>query len=288
MDVAEIAVTAAKSYNVIMKKFLKTLWSILWPVVLYLLIAFVVEIIHSMVFVYKDYLTTGDFNMSEIMEKVTEQSLYSTGVVSIISCVIFVIIIIHDRKKHPKNTNKRRIRITVAALMAAVGACLTENVILSASGITQYDEAFNVINDIITGSPVFTQVLVAVILGPLTEELLFRGIIYSRVERNYGFWPGLIVSTLLFGALHGNFSQFIYAALLGVLFTYAYHISGSLILSVVMHMVANAASLVMDAITVAAEDPYKAEICLLVVGIGLLVCGMTVMVRKSRAELKKS
>lgn len=270
-----------------MKKFFKTLWGVFWPVAVYLLTAVVVEIVHSMIFVYRNYLATGEFDLNEIMDTVTRQSLYSTGVVSIISIIIFTIIIANDRKKYPEDVEKQHVNIVIAALMASVGACLAGNVIISATGITLHDEAFNVINEVIMESSVFSQILVAVILGPVTEELLFRGIVYKRVERSYGFWPALIVSSILFGVMHGNLSQFLYAAMLGILFAYVYHISGSLLLSVVMHVVANATSLVMDAVTTSAQDPFRAETVFLAVGAVLLAGGLLIMVRKNRREPKK-
>lgn len=34
------------------------------------------------------------------------------------------------------------------------------------------------------------------------EELIFRGFLFSAIEREYGFWPGAIVSGTLWGAAH--------------------------------------------------------------------------------------
>jgi membrane protease YdiL (CAAX protease family) len=44
--------------------------------------------------------------------------------------------------------------------------------------------------------------LFAVVVAPVTEEFLFRGLIYRSVRDRYGVALGAIVSALLFGAIH--------------------------------------------------------------------------------------
>jgi membrane protease YdiL (CAAX protease family) len=44
--------------------------------------------------------------------------------------------------------------------------------------------------------------LFAVVVAPVTEEFLFRGVLFRSVRDRYGFAPGAIVSALLFGAIH--------------------------------------------------------------------------------------
>jgi uncharacterized protein len=45
-------------------------------------------------------------------------------------------------------------------------------------------------------------VIVAVVVAPVTEELVFRGILFRSVRDRHGFWLGAIVSSLLFGLVH--------------------------------------------------------------------------------------
>ena len=44
--------------------------------------------------------------------------------------------------------------------------------------------------------------LFAVVVAPVTEEFLFRGVLFRSVRDRYGFWPGAITSALLFGVIH--------------------------------------------------------------------------------------
>jgi uncharacterized protein len=45
-------------------------------------------------------------------------------------------------------------------------------------------------------------VIVAVLVAPITEELVFRGILFRPLRDRHGFWLGAAVSSLLFGLVH--------------------------------------------------------------------------------------
>lgn len=44
--------------------------------------------------------------------------------------------------------------------------------------------------------------LLILIAGAVQEELIFRGMIFRKLERSFGSWIALIVSAILFGAIH--------------------------------------------------------------------------------------
>lgn len=107
-------------------------------------------------------------------------------------------------------------------------------------------ETGNAAYDILTSGESFAALFVTVgLLAPLFEELLCRKLILDRLYP-YGRKTALIVSALAFGALHGNLSQFFYAAALGLLFGYIYMRTGKLRYSVLLHMIINTFSLVLS------------------------------------------
>jgi membrane protease YdiL (CAAX protease family) len=44
--------------------------------------------------------------------------------------------------------------------------------------------------------------LFATVIAPITEEFVFRGLVFRSVRDRHGFWPGALVSALLFGVIH--------------------------------------------------------------------------------------
>lgn len=77
-----------------------------------------------------------------------------------------------------------------------------------------------------------------VILAPLVEEYVFRKQLIDRMHV-FGGRTAAILSGLMFGLFHGNFSQFFYAAALGIIFGYVYLKTGRLRYTVGLHMFVN-------------------------------------------------
>ena len=94
------------------------------------------------------------------------------------------------------------------------------------------------VDEMMNALPLSIELVCVCGLGPLCEELLFRGLLAGRLAR-YGQAPGAFVSALLFGLYHANLEQFFYAFLLGLLLAYVYYRTGLLRVSVALHMVLN-------------------------------------------------
>lgn len=75
-------------------------------------------------------------------------------------------------------------------------------------------------------------------LGPLGEELFFRGVIYTYCRR-WGVAAAAAVSSLLFGLVHGLDVTLVSASLFGVILALLYERSGSVWPSVAAHAAGN-------------------------------------------------
>jgi membrane protease YdiL (CAAX protease family) len=83
--------------------------------------------------------------------------------------------------------------------------------------------------------------IVGGMVGPLAEELFFRGILYGFLRR-WGVIVALVLSTLIFVLCHPVSHGIPVTRLLGgLLFAVAYEIGGSLIVPITIHMLGNLA-----------------------------------------------
>jgi uncharacterized protein len=80
----------------------------------------------------------------------------------------------------------------------------------------------------------------AVVMAPLGEELVFRAGLYRFLLRPLGKPFAMILSSLLFGAIHLNLAGLAPLALLGIFLCVAYDLSGNIRVPIVMHMIFNA------------------------------------------------
>lgn len=76
-----------------------------------------------------------------------------------------------------------------------------------------------------------------VLLGPATEEFVFRGVIFHRMAARWGVRRGLLFSSLIFGLLHGERAPG--ATSFGVLMALLYLRSGSLVVPTLCHVLNN-------------------------------------------------
>lgn len=86
--------------------------------------------------------------------------------------------------------------------------------------------------------------LYTVLLGPIAEELAFRGVSLSILEKQFGFVIANILQALFFGVVHLNLIQGIYAFSVGLFVGYIVHLTGSIVPSILFHIAFNSAGLI--------------------------------------------
>lgn len=81
----------------------------------------------------------------------------------------------------------------------------------------------------------------AVLVAPLVEETLFRGYLYPLFARSFGVLPGILLTGLLFGLMHGaqlgwTWSLVSILVVVGIVFTLVRARTGSVFASYLMHL----------------------------------------------------
>ena len=88
-----------------------------------------------------------------------------------------------------------------------------------------------------------TAFLAVVLVAPVTEEVIFRGLIFGAVEGRLGRWGAIGVSALVFAAAHFQVLYFVPLLICGVALGWLRAKSGSLAPSMLVHCVNNGISL---------------------------------------------
>ncbi len=86
-------------------------------------------------------------------------------------------------------------------------------------------------------------IVLAVVVAPVAEELVFRGYLYTVLKRFFGAFPSLVFTAVLFGLVHVNVTVLLPLFLLACTFTVAYEVTGSLFVPMAMHALFNAINL---------------------------------------------
>lgn len=91
--------------------------------------------------------------------------------------------------------------------------------------------------------------LLIAILGPINEELVLRGIIYEGYKKKNGAFWALIISSIMFGLMHMNLNQALYAMVVGIMLILIREATGSLLAPIICHIVFNGHSTILVFIT---------------------------------------
>ncbi|MDO8730656.1 MAG: type II CAAX endopeptidase family protein [Candidatus Omnitrophota bacterium] len=81
--------------------------------------------------------------------------------------------------------------------------------------------------------------LLAVVAGPIAEEIFFRGLLYGWLRQRIGIRNGLVISALFFALLHMDAVAFFPILGLGLLFGWVYERTGSLAAPMAIHIFHN-------------------------------------------------
>ena len=93
-------------------------------------------------------------------------------------------------------------------------------------------------------------------LPAVMEEIIFRGIVLSNYK-NVSFKKAAVITGIIFGIAHMDLQQFPYAFMMGILFALLVHRSGSILASIIPHMIINAVqSLIGYSAFAIAPSPY--------------------------------
>ncbi len=81
----------------------------------------------------------------------------------------------------------------------------------------------------------------AVLVAPLVEETVFRGYLYPLFAKSFGIIPGILLTGVLFGLMHGSqlgWTWGIVALLIfvGIIFTFARAHTGTVLASFLLHL----------------------------------------------------
>jgi membrane protease YdiL (CAAX protease family) len=88
-------------------------------------------------------------------------------------------------------------------------------------------------------------VLATVVIAPLAEEVIFRGLLHRSLRRRLSLVPATLISSVLFAVVHVDVAlsqplALVGLAVVGVILALAYERTGSLVVPVVIHAVHNA------------------------------------------------
>ena len=187
--------------------------------------------------------------------------------------------VVYGKQKAQIGTFLQRAVLTGISV-GALGIAL--NNFIAMTPLVEVSTGFQTANDNFFAGGILLEILASCVVVPIAEEILFRGIVLKRASAMAGAGMGILCSALLFGIVHMNLVQFIYATLLGALLAVIVAKTKQVSLAVIGHAFANLIA-ILRAETGVLEFAYEPDVAgigfsvvVLVLGVGM--AGMLVKI----------
>ena len=233
------------------KRTLKDLWRLIYPVIIYFAVAFIVQFAAVRVIasaaVANGTITAAGKSTAELQEElnslINRYSLHLTALTNVVLIPIYILLLMGDEKKRKNSLGIRYtapgIKRLGVVLVLGMSAAVSVNVIVSLSQIARFSPKYQQVSEVIYSGGLFMEIVSAVIAAPILEELFFRGMIYKRLRDMINVKAAVVISALFFGAFHGNLVQFVYAFIIGLMLAYVYEKFKTIWAPVIFHVGAN-------------------------------------------------
>lgn len=245
----------------------KKIWRIAYPLIIWFGAHSIVQYIYLFVKAFEYIGKLGSdaldiFNdpsefqsvLNSLYDAVLKDSLILTLVCNAVTIAVLLVFYIFDKTKWDKNnllhknTVKNPLQYALN-IVIAISSCILFNLIMAivmSLAVSVFGEeilsTYNSVSTSIYNSPIYIQVITAVISAPICEELLMRGLVYKRMRSFMRPLYSALISSVIFGLIHGNWVQFMYAFAVGLIATYIYEYTRTLFAPILFHITANATS----------------------------------------------
>jgi membrane protease YdiL (CAAX protease family) len=118
------------------------------------------------------------------------------------------------------------------AIILGIGLGIIEFIIFSPSALIPN----------LTPGEIFKLSIVMFFFIGLVEEIIFRSMLQQRLEEKIGLFKGLIVASIIFGAMHSGYSnyyEFLFASFAGLMIGFGFQRTRSLPFAIIAHGVNN-------------------------------------------------
>lgn len=229
------------------------IWRLIYPLLIFLGIQFAAQFM--MTYIAMSNVAPGVTDRA-LLQKAVDDFVYKNGMFMQIGEAALMIPIFFRMMRYDKvrdvvfgrKKTYERIRIFWYLPLPVIGVlcAFAFNNFVDLTGLIEVSDTYRQLNGIAYNGGFAAHFIASAIAAPLLEELVFRGVIYERMRKRLPAVPCILTVAFVFGAVHGNLVQFVYAFFMGLVFTYVYEKYKSVWASATVHIGANAISIIVN------------------------------------------
>lgn len=176
---------------------------------------------------------------SEAYTNELAQFLSQYGFVILILMVLIFLPLFYKKYHQEVIENKTNISILNMVFIIILGFSFS---LLYNSILGLFSIHFSLFNNFFEGEKTVLGFFGTVLIGPILEEYLFRGIVYHRLQKYYPVMKSLLLTGLIFAIFHQSIIQMIYAFIFNFMLIYVYEKFHTIKAPIMLHICGNGIS----------------------------------------------
>ncbi len=221
--------------------------------------------------------------MQDLMQVIAEIAVPSTVVSNVVAIVVVCLIFVGRKQKLTEAFCLRKFHpgAVLPIVLMGLGFNVVTGMILGSLPeelLNSYEQASSALT---TDVGVLT-IIATVIMAPLAEELFLRGLVYTRMKKGMPVIAAMIISSVLFGMLHGHWIWAMYASVFGMLLAWTFERTKSLWACILLHFSYNLCAMLQMLIPETAPD--FVGVIVLAVAVVFAAVGLFLFIKVPKAE----
>ena len=247
-----------------------TALSLVFPVI-YTAVSFFVSVVVGTVLVFQDMFgglspealqdyDVSSLNQPEVSQRAMEMISQNSDVILIFSGVVMLLILLavfrsrggtlsEQIKMSPLSTGPALASVLCGVSFYFFIVTLMSVLISALPSVTEMHTEYSEISAPMFSGNMILIIIAFVIMAPLIEEILFRGLAYSSLKKGMPVWAAVVMQSAVFALVHANPFQILYVLMLAPVLALIYEWTESLYAPVLAHMSFNAVGVVMSALS---------------------------------------
>jgi len=227
-------------------KYLKNIVSVLILPIIFIIGEFIIQYIFVSIFNSKERVpyTNSEFleyiKTIEYQDKLNNYLNSKALIIILITMIIFIPIFYKAYKKYKKENNFKLNNIFIPIILGITISLIYNLTLYNFNNIINFTNMFE-----LSTLPIIVQLITSGICGPILEELLFRGIVYNKLKTFNKRIVAIILTSIIFGIIHINIINAIYAFGVSFILIYLYEKYKTLKAPILMHIFLNTTIILM-------------------------------------------
>lgn len=221
--------------------------------------------------------------MEEYTQELLKISVKAAIIANVIAIATLCIIFVCRKEKLTTAFSLRKFspRAVLPIIMMGLGSNVLISLVLSMLPekiVSGYQES----SSALTSEVGVWTLLATVVMAPLAEELAFRGLVFTRMKKGMPVIVAMILSSILFGVLHGQWLWMIFTTFLGMGFVWVFERTKSLYAAILFHFTNNLCAMLLTVVPGAAPDWLGTG--LVAIAVVFTAVGVFLFIRIPKAE----